>query len=336
MSEAVSGAGIPGLVSRGAIDPRFPKPRCHATTLAQTRDGLLVAFFGGPYEGLDHQGIWFSQWDGFGWRPAVLVAEPQGSHDVCWNPVLHQEPSGPLLLFYKEGPNCSDWWGLCMSSEDGGRTWSEPWRLPDGIWGPIRNKPLRLGGGELLCPSSTELGRRRVHFERTPDLGVTWARTADLDEVERCDPIQPTVLGWHDGRLQALCRSQVSRIVESWSDDSGRTWTPLAATSLPNPDSGIDGLVLEDGRGLLVYNPLAMDGGLHGARTRLGLAVSLDGRAWTYLGDLENGEGDGEYSYPAVIQTSDGLVHLTYTTGVGWTGMMHVVLDPAAIPTPAR
>ena len=333
MAEGVGGATIPGLVTRQDVDPRFPKPRCHATTIAETRDGFLVAFFGGPYEGLDHQGIWFSGWDGFGWRPAVLVAEPQEPHSVCWNPVLHQEPSGPLLLFYKEGPNCSDWWGLLMRSEDGGRSWSEPQRLPKGVWGPIRNKPLRLGSGELLCPSSTERDRWRVHFERTPDLGATWARTDDLAEEERFDPIQPTVLGWHTGHLQALCRSKASRIVESWSTDDGLTWTPIRATELENPNSGIDGLVLEDGRGLLVYNPLPWDGRMHGTRTRLGLAVSRDGRAWQYVGDLEN--GSGEYSYPAVIQSSDGLVHITYTTGIGWTGMTHVVLDPSALPTPA-
>ena len=334
MAEDSHGGGVPGLIAREAIEPRFPKPRCHATTIAETRGGLLVAFYGGPYEGLDHQGIWFSQWDGYGWRPAFPVAEPHDAQSVCWNPVLHQEPAGPLLLFYKEGPSCSDWWGLLLTSEDGGRSWSDPQMLPRGIWGPTRTKPLRLGNGELLCPSSTEHGRWRVHFERTRDLGATWARTDDLAEEERFDPIQPTLLGWHTGRLQALCRSKASRIVETWSGDDGRTWSPLRATSLPNPDSAIDGLVLQDGRALLVYNPQEGSQAGHGGRGRLSVAVSRDGLAWKTLGDLEDGEDGGdEYSYPAVIQTSDGLVHVTYTTGVGWTGMAHVTLDPAGIPT---
>ena len=286
-AESIPDAGVPGEIARETIDPRFPKPRCHATTLAETPGGLLVAFFGGPYEGLDEQGIWLCQWDGYGWRPPMLVAEPQHVRTQCWNPVLHQEPSGPLLLFYKEGPNCSEWWGLLQSSDDGGRTWSPPLRLPEGIWGPIRNKPLRLGDGSLLCPSSTELGRWRVHMERTADLGASWTRTSDLEEAERFDPIQPTLLGWHDGRIQALCRSRASRVVSAWSADDGHNWTMLEATSLPNPNAALDGVVLQDGRGLIVYNPLEGTGVVHGARTRLSVATSTDGRTWTHRGDLE-------------------------------------------------
>jgi predicted neuraminidase len=38
----------------------------------------------------------------------------------------------------------------------------------------------------------------------------------------------------------------------------------------------------------------------------------------------------GEYSYPAVIQATDGRVHVTYT----WRRerIVHVVLDPAKLP----
>jgi predicted neuraminidase len=52
--------------------------------------------------------------------------------------------------------------------------------------------------------------------------------------------------------------------------------------------------------------------------------VSADGREWTNVVTLEN--QPGEYSYPAIIQTSDGLVHITYT----WKRqkLRHVVLKP--------
>jgi predicted neuraminidase len=49
-----------------------------------------------------------------------------------------------------------------------------------------------------------------------------------------------------------------------------------------------------------------------GPRTPLCLALSEDeGRSWQEELRLE--QGPGEYSYPAIIQTSDGRLHVTYT-----------------------
>ena len=80
----------------------------------------------------------------------------------CWNPVLFQPKTGSLLLFYKVGPSPGSWWGMMMTSENGGRTWSPPRRLPDGFLGPIKNKPVQCADGDILCPSSTEEGGWRI------------------------------------------------------------------------------------------------------------------------------------------------------------------------------
>jgi predicted neuraminidase len=94
-------------------------------------------------------------------------------------------------------------------------------------------------------------------------------------------------------------------ITEAWSEDAGRTWKPMRATALPNPSAGIDALRLADGRFLLAYNPTTQ------GRAKLELAVSDDGKAWRPSLVLE--DSPGEYSYPAMIQARDGLVHVTYT-----------------------
>ncbi|MEO0448332.1 MAG: hypothetical protein AAF191_19895, partial [Verrucomicrobiota bacterium] len=49
---------------------------------------------------------------------------------------------------------------------------------------------------------------------------------------------------------------------------------------------------------------------------------------WNQAATIEQQES-GEYSYPAMIQTRDGLVHLTYT----WKRrkVNHVVVDPAKL-----
>jgi len=300
-----------------------PTPSCHASTIAETPNGeFVVAWFGGSGEGNKDVGIWMSRRQNGSWSVPVEVvhgAGPGGGRVPCWNPVLHQPTAGPLLLFYKIGPNPRSWRGFLTESRDGGRTWASAVPLPEGILGPIKNKPVALRGGELLCGSSTENGGWRVHFERTPDLGRNWFRTSDLDNGKEVAAIQPAILVHADGRLQALGRSRQARVWESWSSDGGRTWSALTLTDLPNPDSGLDAVTLHDGRHILVYNPSAK------SRTPLALAVSTDGRVWTRVRTLEDGQG--EFSYPAVIQSTDGMIHVTYT----WKreSIQHAVLDPA-------
>jgi predicted neuraminidase len=212
---------------------------------------------------------------------------------------------------------------MLMRSSDHGRTWSAPVRLPEGIAGPIKNKPVLLEDGRLLCGSSTEDQGWRVHMEWTRDGGQTWERTQPLCDGVMQAAIQPTIL--RDGaRLQILCRNKApTHLWESWSEDGGRTWSPLSPVALPHPGSGIDGVTLADGRQLLVYNHTRR------GRTPLNVAVSRDGRQWQAALVLE--KEPGEYSYPAVIQTSDGRVHITYT----WRRerIKHVVLEPTRLAT---
>jgi predicted neuraminidase len=301
-----------------------PTKSCHASTIAQMTDGRLVtAWFGGDEEGNKDVAIWLARREEGRWTKPVEVADgqqPDGTRFPCWNPVLFQAPGdGPLVLFFKVGPRPSQWRGMRMTSDDGGRTWTHPTPLPDDILGPVKDKPVLLKDGNLLCPSSTEDHGWQIHMEFTKDLGRTWQRTGALNDAKVWSAIQPTILDHGaDAGLQLLCRTRQRVIAESWSRDGGRTWSPLVATRLANPNSGIDAVQLRDGRSLLVYNPTTDQ------RTPLAIALSADGHAWKAGPVLES--EPGEYSYPALIQTSDGLVHVTYT----WKRLRirHVVLDP--------
>ncbi len=301
-----------------------PFPECHASTLAETPYGLVAAWFGGTHEKHPDVGIWVARRTSSGWTSPTEVANGVQHDELrypCWNPVLYQQPNGPLLLFYKVGPDPTSWWGMQMKSGDAGQTWSRPARLPEDIIGPIKNKPVLLANGQLLCGASTEDEGWRVHMEWTADAGQTWSRSGTLNDGISVQAIQPTILRHRNDRLQILCRAKgTGRIVSSMSADAGRTWTNLDPISLPNPNSGIDGVTLEDGRQLLVYNHTTR------GRSPLNVAVSEDGRSWFAAEVLEDSPGN-EFSYPAVIQTKDGLVHITYT----WKRqrVKHVVLDPA-------
>ena len=313
-----------GVTAAEFVYEQAPFASCHASTIAKTPSGLVAAWFGGTREGANDVGIWLARHVDGRWTAPVEVASGRQDGDTrypCWNPVLFQARGGPLLLFYKVGPRPSAWWGMLMTSSDGGRTWSKPARLPDGILGPIKNKPVVLTDGTLLCPSSTEDQGWRVHLERTPDLGRTWSRIGPLNDGKAFAAIQPSVLFHPDDSLQLLCRSKQGKIVEARSSDGGATWGPIQATALPNPNSGTDAVTLKDGRAILIYNHTPK------GRTPLNVAVSADGKAWKAGPVLEN--EPGEYSYPAVIQTADGRVHVTYT----WKRqrIKHVVLDPTKI-----
>ncbi len=298
-----------------------PKSQHHASTIAESNKGLVAAWFAGKREGHRDVCIWTSAHDGESWSVPAPVADGKGADGKaypCWNPVLFQPRDGPLMLFYKVGVKPRKWWGMMMLSEDGGKSWGHPERLPIGIYGPVKNKPIQLENGDILCPSSTEAGGWHVHFERTGDLGRTWERIGPVEDGKRFAAIQPALLSHPDGTLQALCRTRKKVIASTRSSDAGRTWTALAATCLPNPNSGIDAVTLRDDRQLLVYNHAS------GRRSPLDVAVSSDGIGWERVLTLEH--GPGEFSYPAVIQTLDGRVHVTYTSLR--RAIRHAILDP--------
>jgi predicted neuraminidase len=329
----------PSLAGTPVVDAQFifpPErfPQSHASTIVETEEGLVAAWFAGSREGVPDVGIWLSRNRDGTWTDPIEVAtgtEDGETRYSCRNPVLFQPRQGPLLLFYKVGPDPTTWWGRVMSSTDAGRTWSPSRRLPEGILGPVKNKPVQLANGDILSGSSTEHDGWRVHLERSSDQGETWVRTPPLVDPRAKGAIQPSVLVHRDGRLQLLCRDEeqaAGRIRSSWSEDGGRSWTVLTATELPNPSAGTDAVTLSDGRHMLVYNHGLSAGPAGSGRGILNVAVSEDGEAWQAALVLEEQAGE-RFSYPAVIQTSDALVHITYT----WKrkSIKHVVLDPSRL-----
>jgi alpha-L-fucosidase len=120
-----------------------------------------------------------------------------------------------------------------------------------------------------------------------------------------------------------LCRSKSNAIVQAFSEDDGNNWGILTKTELQNPNSGIDAVTLKDGLYLLVYNPTIQG---RDDRAKLNVAISKNGIKWNDAFILES-EDKGEFSYPAVIQTADGRIHITYT--YNRVNIKHVVLEEA-------
>lgn len=296
------------VITSGFIYEEAPFPQCHASTLTETSEGLLAAWFGGTHEKNPDVCIYTSSLEGGKWKEPRMVADGVVSDTLrypCWNPVLFQKDNGEIVLFYKVGPSPREWWGLYKISADGGYSWSEATLLPDRLLGPIKNKPGRLPDGTILCPTSFETPEMwRVYVETTSQDLTKWEKTG-IDN-NGFNAIQPTILFYRKGRIQMLCRSKEKKITETWSDDMGKTWTPLQATTLVNNNSGIDGVTLHNQLQLLVCNPI------ENGRNKLSLLASADGIQWKEIMVIED-QPEGEFSYPAIIQAADKSVHITYT-----------------------
>jgi predicted neuraminidase len=317
-----------------AFEEDRPFDQCHASSLAETEDGsFLVAFFAGAREKADDTAIWLSRRDPDRWHLPQRIAK------VCdephWNPVLFQPGDGRVCLFFKVGREISHWRTWWMNSPDQGRTWTLPRLLvgdDEGGRGPVKNKPIVLAGGEWLAGASVEPhgGHWDVFVDRSEDGGRTWQTSpvpCDRTVHVGLNVIQPTLWESRPGQVHMLVRSSGGRLFRSDSHDDGRTWCPLQPTSVPNNNSGIDAVRLEDGTLALACNPVSGD---FGPRTPLSLLVSCDnGRTWTRRLDLETAPG-AEFSYPSVIRSRSGIA-VSYTWRrrhiAWWHGDVETVRD---------
>lgn len=297
-------------------------PQCHASTLAILENGDIVAsWFGGTHEKHPDVAIWLSRRQNGKWSDPVKIADKE---DIpCWNPVLFNSPQGKLFLFYKVGKTIPNWKTMVMTSDDGGFTWSEPKELVEGDIGgrgPVRCKPIVLSNGAWLAPASIETWKSWDAFvDMSMDNGETWIKSEfipiDHKKLKGKGIIQPTLWESEPGKVHMLLRSTEGFIYRSDSNDFGVTWSPAYPTELPNNNSGIDLIKMDNGILVLVYNPVS---GNWAERTPIVCSISKDnGHTWEQKLILDKNHNpksreDGEFSYPAIIGKGDN-VYISYT-----------------------
>ena len=310
------------------------------------RGEMLVSFMGGMSEGKADTACYTARLyaDEDTWAPPkVAVAAKFGV--PCWNPVLLKLPEGEVILFYKRGPSRESWSGFLRRSADGGDSWGREEPLPAGIVGPSKNKPLILPEDQsLLCPTNVwSFEAAASYVEKTPDFGRHWIRHGPIvaEEGGPLGGVDPSIYFTDDGTLVALMRPsdpgvEDGRVLRSSSGDGGVTWTPIEPTQLKTPNSGFDAVKLSDGRVVVTHNfknmgtlrvVVSIDDGetweaVHAVEDSLG---GRGGRSVS-VGGKNGAEGGSEHSNPAVIHTSDNMVHMVYVTDK--KSVKHVVLDP--------
>jgi len=318
------------IVGAEFLYEEFPNcPSCHASSIVEAPDGTLVAgCYAGSKESAPDTVVLMSRkepgWTA--WETRVFWDEPK---HAAGNVRLFRRPDGDIQIIYPL--NFGRW---CRggsrhyqhTSSDGGQTWSDQQPIPCERPFLGKNAPVLLQDGSLVLPVTMEVSKKADCQSAAAlisvDGGDSWQLSdEDIEATDGANIIQPTAAPLDSGRLLFLFRSNAGRIYRAVSTDGGRTWSPATPTELPNNNSGIDVVKLTDGRLVLVYNPVAEN---WGPRTPLVLSLSEDeGNTWRPLLTLEDGEG--EFSYPTVIQTHDGLVHVTYT--YRRERIKHVVLD---------
>lgn len=324
---------------RGFIFDRLPGySSAHGSTIAERGHGELVsAWFGGAENKGGNGVVLFARKPSGAteWQDVRAVAgmnDPRAYGNAAL--VVHAGDGGGerIELFFTriERPEGNfegrargyDTFSYVIHSLDGGWTWSEEQSLRDQRSFLIKNKPLLLASGELAIGAYSDLERRSWLGTRAA-RGGPWRYGEAIAVPEGCGGvIQPALAAWSDGEMQMYLRTADRRIWRSLSPDGGRTWSVAAPTELQNPDTGIDTQVLSDGRLLLVHNPT------ESARTPLALRVSEDrGRGWGP--PIVLAQGEGEFSYPAIIQGRDGRVHITYSHLR--RRIEHITLDPAQL-----
>ena len=332
---------------------------CHASTVLEVADDeLLVAYFAGEYERHPEVSIYLQQvvMRRGKWKvgKAIMIADGWVNDTLrypCWNPVLVSIPDGRIALFYKVGPSPQEWWGMVCFSSDKGQTWGLPIRLPEGILGPIRCKPIWTEK-RLLCGSSEERidsngnPRWSVHIEWADSSLTQWKRS----EVD-CDTfnaIQPTILAYPDS-LVILCRTLNKCIAYSKSTDGGVSWSALQPYFLssskmvdlavmnismelsntiqqerwrvPNNNSGIDALLWDSSIPIIAMNPIAETDYSKG-RNKLALIL---GNAMIYLENQQS----GEFSYPALIMAKNNTcLYMSYTYNRKTIKLLRIPLLP--------
>jgi predicted neuraminidase len=299
-------------------------PYNHAATIAEAQSGdLLVAWAAGSAEAARDTVIVLSRRarGEEAWSHPVVVSD--ASEAGAANPTLFVDDRGTIWLFHVrllvEGSLCLSH-VVVKTSGDAGATWSASRRAFHPPCTLVKNKPIITQGGAWIFPAYQQ-AFYQSQFLFSADRGETWSALSPLLTLPDSN-LQPAIVQLSDGSLFALMRngSGGGFTWEGRSTNCGRSWNFRERRDLPNPNSGIDLIALEDGRLLHAYNPDSRE------RTPIAVAVSMDdGQSWSPPKNIET--GPPQLSYPSMIQAADGVIHMVYSHRLGF--IQHVAFNAA-------
>lgn len=285
------------------------RPSVHCATLAELPDGtLLSAWFAGSYEMARDVVLMMARLSPGSdtWSAPELLVEVPG-HSLGQPVFLLHPTNGELWFFFNvimedHWTSAQPYW---MRSTDSGHTWQPAQQLMDYPGLMFRSKPFLLPGRIILPAYDEVTWQSRMLI--SDDDGQSWRLTEPL--TTPLGNIHPCIVQRADGSLLAYLRTggkSVDGVIwRTESRDNGDTWSNPTPTPLPNPNAGIDLIRTNTGALLLAHNPIST------GRTTLSVAWSTEDETWPHQQILH--DEPGEYSYPTLLQSADGTIHMVYT-----------------------
>jgi predicted neuraminidase len=337
--------GTPAVYREDFVHAAGLTKEIHSSTLVPLDNGnVLAAWYGGSREGAGDVALYLAEYDSGKqrWGEARRLTDPEKTQRQVkryirkvGNPVLFSHPDGTLWLFYVS-VSVGGWAGSSINyitSQDQGGTWSAARRL---ITSPFANISTLVKGTPLLYEDGT-IGLPVYHefLGKFPELLHLDQNGRVLDKIRMWSgksSLQPSIAALDEGRAVALLRysgTPPNRILETRSGDAGRSWQPVRKLQLPNPNSALMVRKIGEKQLLLVFNNTE-DG-----RANLSLALSDDeGETWRVVHALEDSPEEQGFSYPFLIETDNGLFHLSYS----WNKrrVKHVVFNRAWLEQRSR
>ena len=306
----------------------------HAANLLVLPSGdMLLTYYAGIYErGADESIVLSRLPKGSNkWTEPVVV-----SHHADWanqNPLLFLAPDKSVWLFHttqKGGHDQQKDIVYGLKSTDEGHTWSEPITVFPQL-GLYTRQPVVVNQNQWLFPVYHSAGgsitsnaqKDHSYVEISSDSGATWK---ECDVQGSGGYVQMNIVPLSATHLVAFYRSRYADWIYKSESTDGCTWSTPEATTLPNNNASIQAIALKDGHLAMIFNntqaELKPEHADTGSRRILSLAISEDGgKTWPWIRDVENPGisepilplEDAEYSYPSIVQSADGMIHVAYT-----------------------
>jgi predicted neuraminidase len=291
-------------------------PHCHCSVIQELPNRELMAvWYAGKNEAHKTVGLKAS-WKplkGGQWTPPQMIHKTPNRPDGNEVIIYYQ---GKLYLYFNTVfSRLFPWQNVRLfqkTSEDMGRTWSEPRLILDTKGYTVRTKPI-IVKDHLIIPTGREYILTSSGQMLITTDGINHHLSGEI-KLPKGNCHQPAVCQLADGSLLTYLRTDQNYIYASKSQDLGETWDIAKQTQFYNPNSALDFVRTDKGEILLVWNNNPNLGGMMKSRKVIHIAYSPDeGKTWPIVKEIERDDLNGRFAYPAIIQGGDGLFHLTYT-----------------------